>query len=564
MLPLVVLTNILCWAAVAESAKVIREGPGLSWVTVPAGVSWINRAWCPKKSNNEEQSCQKLDIPPNDGTGGIVNVDMFDTTTEAIIDIRTMGYTVMCYISAGTYEDWRADSVDFPTELKGLKMKNWDEKWLDIRTTNPYHNYLKALMQNRIITAANKGCQILEYDNLDCWSNNCLSGIQSRDDGMFQSQLQYNTWLAETAHQYGMGAALKNDLSQAELLEPYFDLAVNEECYYYNECDKLQPFIENNKAVLGTSYNFDDGDAICTDSFHSTYSWLLANQASWYECPSEGAAVIDSETVDVPETADPFGEWSQCTATCGGGVSERPCLDPMYCMANEYQTCNSQQCPVPCSSLQISPGQALQEGQSAVWACPTGFEVVGEQIATCTNNLVQPPVCQDIDECASASTHTCDANALCVNTAGAYRCKCATGFQGDGLTCQSKFTLAQDGRLEYGLRYLQTSCGQAAAITAEGHFQLYGDDGVPYFTTAGAELRAPVGSTRLGVGPTGALLLVDEENQIIWRDGYDGAQGEKVGPFRLFLTENGQLIIMSGAGEIVWASTWMSACSRHS
>ena len=42
----------------------------------------------------------------------------------------------------------------------------------------------------------------------------------------------------------------------------------------------------------------------------------------------------------------------------------------------------------------------------------------------------------DDDECASAKTHDCDANAKCTNTAGAFTCKCNAGFTGDGKTCK--------------------------------------------------------------------------------------------------------------------------------
>ncbi|MDQ7023057.1 MAG: endo alpha-1,4 polygalactosaminidase [Candidatus Gracilibacteria bacterium] len=33
----------------------------------------------------------------------------------------------------------------------------------------------------------------------------------------------------------------------------YFDFAINEECYSYNECHLLKPFIDNNKPVFLSS-----------------------------------------------------------------------------------------------------------------------------------------------------------------------------------------------------------------------------------------------------------------------------------------------------------------------
>ena len=40
----------------------------------------------------------------------------------------------------------------------------------------------------------------------------------------------------------------------------------------------------------------------------------------------------------------------------------------------------------------------------------------------------------DIDECDSDSDK-CDTNAVCTNTPGSFTCKCRTGYEGDGITC---------------------------------------------------------------------------------------------------------------------------------
>ena len=44
-------------------------------------------------------------------------------------------------------------------------------------------------------------------------------------------------------------------------------------------------------------------------------------------------------------------------------------------------------------------------------------------------------VCSDVDEC-TASSPVCDANALCQNTRGSFRCTCKIGYYGDGKTCK--------------------------------------------------------------------------------------------------------------------------------
>jgi len=43
----------------------------------------------------------------------------------------------------------------------------------------------------------------------------------------------------------------------------------------------------------------------------------------------------------------------------------------------------------------------------------------------------------DIDECAT-DNGGCNDQATCTNTAGSFTCECLPGYDGDGITCQSK------------------------------------------------------------------------------------------------------------------------------
>ena len=43
----------------------------------------------------------------------------------------------------------------------------------------------------------------------------------------------------------------------------------------------------------------------------------------------------------------------------------------------------------------------------------------------------------DIDECLDGN-HNCSEYADCENTHGGFNCKCYTGYEGDGVICQSK------------------------------------------------------------------------------------------------------------------------------
>ena len=67
-------------------------------------------------------------------------------------------------------------------------------------------------------------------------------------------QLVYNRLLASEAHRRGLAIGLKNDLPQVMDLVADFDFAVNEQCFEYDECEHLLPFIEKGKPVFHTEY----------------------------------------------------------------------------------------------------------------------------------------------------------------------------------------------------------------------------------------------------------------------------------------------------------------------
>ena len=59
----------------------------------------------------------------------------------------------------------------------------------------------------------------------------------------------------------------------------------------------------------------------------------------------------------------------------------------------------------------------------------------------------------DIDECSEA-VDRCNMNAVCTDTDGSFTCTCQVGFSGDGLTCASKkcvilMVVAKSGSIEY-------------------------------------------------------------------------------------------------------------------
>ncbi len=201
----------------------------------------------------------------------LYDVDLFDTSKKTIRLLHKDGKKVICYFSAGSYEDWREDADRFAENVKGMQMDGWDELWLDIRDDT-----LKTIMRHRMQLAKEKGCDGVEADNVDAYVNKSGFPLQA------QEQLAYNKFLAKEAHTRGLCIGLKNDLNQVEQLVEYFDFAVNEQCNEYNECEKLKPFINADKAVLNAEY-IDDSryktqdakDALCKKMKKQKISTLL-------------------------------------------------------------------------------------------------------------------------------------------------------------------------------------------------------------------------------------------------------------------------------------------------
>src|SRR5262245_34396884 len=61
-------------------------------------------------------------------------LDLFDTPQEVIDELHAEQRKVICYFSAGSWEEWRTDANDFPEIVLGKDLIGWEgERWLDIR-----------------------------------------------------------------------------------------------------------------------------------------------------------------------------------------------------------------------------------------------------------------------------------------------------------------------------------------------------------------------------------------------------------------------------------------------
>lgn len=198
-------------------------------------------------------------------------LDLFDTDTSVISELQATGKKVICYFSAGSYEDFREDKDRFLFEDLGKVLENFsNENWLDIRSENVFE-----IMQSRMDRAVEKGCDGVDPDNVNGYINDTGFDLTADD------QLVFNKRLANEAHKRNLSVSLKNDLSQVEELIDYFDFSVNEQCFAFNECERLLPFVENGKPVLNIEYldkfvtDKTERERLCSQSVDNQFSTLI-------------------------------------------------------------------------------------------------------------------------------------------------------------------------------------------------------------------------------------------------------------------------------------------------
>lgn len=210
-----------------NSANWWKPKPGLSWQIILSG---------------QRDLSLQVDV---------YDVDLFEVTTKEIEALHQRGKKVICYFSAGSYEDWRTDKKNFAPSIIGKKMDDWPgEKWLDVSQLD----LIMPVMNRRMKLAVQKGCDAVDPDNMDGYSQD--SGFKIS----YQDQITFNKAIASNAHELGLAVGLKNDLEQIKDLLNDYDFAVNEECFQFKECDNLLPFIKAGKPVYGIEYELETKD----------------------------------------------------------------------------------------------------------------------------------------------------------------------------------------------------------------------------------------------------------------------------------------------------------------
>jgi hypothetical protein len=235
VLALAVLALAGCGGGARDEAEPSGLDPGVpavtegAWYRPPADVTWH---W---QLTGEIDTSHDVEL---------YDVDLFETPDAVFAELHGRGAKVLCYFSAGSSEEGRPDFADMPASARGNELDGYpDERWLDIRS-----GAVVDVMLARLDLARDRGCDGVEPDNVTAYRNDSGFPLTESD------QLAFNRNLANEAHRRGLAIALKNDGDHARELAGYFDLELNEQCFEYEECGQLRPFLDAGKPVLNVEY----------------------------------------------------------------------------------------------------------------------------------------------------------------------------------------------------------------------------------------------------------------------------------------------------------------------
>jgi len=174
----------------------------------------------------------------------VYDIDMFNTSAANVQSLKTQGHVVICYISVGSYENYRPDASSFnSSDIGNVLGGGSSDRWLDTRSAS-----VRSIMLARMDLAKSRGCDGVDLDNVDAFSSSSGFPLDAN------TQTDYNSFLARAAHDRGLVVALNNVGDLAAALVNDFDFVVSEQCYENNECAKYQPFIKMGKPVFDAEY----------------------------------------------------------------------------------------------------------------------------------------------------------------------------------------------------------------------------------------------------------------------------------------------------------------------
>ncbi|KAG9251735.1 glycoside hydrolase superfamily [Emericellopsis atlantica] len=207
-----------------------------------------DEAWKPKVSDSWQIILKyPLDLQSKDDINpdvAVYDLDLYDNDIETFRMLQDAGKKVICYFSAGSWEDWRDDKNDWDEADLGDELDGWpDERWVNVSSSG-----VRDIIKGRIELAWRKGCDAIDPDNVDGYNNKNGLGLTADD------AIDFMRFMAEEAKSRKMAIGLKNAGEIIPDVIDFIDFSVSEQCVEYAECDTFADFVDADKPVFNIEY----------------------------------------------------------------------------------------------------------------------------------------------------------------------------------------------------------------------------------------------------------------------------------------------------------------------
>lgn len=201
----------------------------------------------------------------------VLALDGEEHTAGTIASLKARGIKTICYVSVGTWEDFRDDADAFPDDVLGATLADWPgERYIDIRRTD----IVMPIMRSRIDNCKARGFDAVEPDNMDGFENDNGFGLTEIDG------LVYIARIAEYVQSIGLEIAQKNAPTLVPHLVQSFDFMLVEDCFRYDFCWDIKPYVAAGKDVLAVEYTDSNlnWEQICTEARDLGFHLLLKDR----------------------------------------------------------------------------------------------------------------------------------------------------------------------------------------------------------------------------------------------------------------------------------------------
>jgi Glycoside-hydrolase family GH114 len=200
----------------------------------------------------------------------VYDVDLFTTSSTEMAGLHADGRRVICYVSVGTHEPWRADATMFPAPAVGNPLVGYpNESWLDTRDAT-----VRALMAARLDVAAQKACDGVDLSNVS------VDGADSGFPLAAADSMSYARFLAVEGHRRGLSVGLGGSSDIAASVEPDFEWAFTDSCLASATCGSFAGFVTAHKTVFAVEFGTAaDVPTICPPARQAGLDALIKNRS---------------------------------------------------------------------------------------------------------------------------------------------------------------------------------------------------------------------------------------------------------------------------------------------